>query len=74
MMPQTPNASCNKRDIPIISLSPREVATSLGCSHSTLRKYMREEGLPFSRVGRRLYIAVDDLRTWLEQRREAHEE
>ncbi len=62
------------RDVPVLSVSTAKAAEALGCGESTLRKYMREEGLPFSRVGRRLYIAVDDLRTWLEQRRVIHEE
>ncbi len=57
------------RDVPVLSVSPAKAAEAPGCGESTLRLYMREEGLPFSRVGRRIYIAVDDLHEWLEQRR-----
>ena len=56
----------------MLSFSPREAAAAIGCSVQTVKKYMTEEGLPYSRVRRRIYIVVDDLRAWLEQRRVIH--
>ena len=59
------------RTIPTLALSPDEAAIALGCSGSTMRMYMREEGLPYTRVRGRVYIRVDALQRWLEERREA---
>ena len=56
--------------VPTLALSPDEAAKALGCSDSTMRMYMREEGLPYARVRGRVYIRVDELLAWLEQRRE----
>ncbi len=58
------------RVVPMLALSPDEAAKALGCSDSTMRMYMREEGLPYARVRGRVYIRVDELHRWLEERRE----
>ena len=53
-----------------VALSPKEVAKTIGCSDSTVRRYMKEEGLPYSRVLGRVYILMPDLVGWLESHKE----
>ena len=51
-----------------IALRPAEVAKSLGISERTLRKWMRDEGLPSFRLGSVLRIRVSDLEKWIDER------
>ena len=51
-----------------LALRPREAAEALGVSERTLRAWMRDEGLPFARVGRSVLIPHKDLEHWIEQR------
>ena len=44
-----------------------DVAERLGLHMNTIYRYMREEGLPFTRVGRTRYIREDDLVALLER-------
>ena len=53
-----------------MAVSAREAALAIGCSESTFRRYMAEEGLPYSRVNGRNYILIHKLERWLEAREE----
>lgn len=55
-----------------VALRPREAAAALGISERTLRKWMRDEELPFLRVEGSVLIPVEGLREWMGQRLEAH--
>jgi len=54
-------------------MTTTEAASYLGVSYRTLVmwRYKKIFGLPFVRVGRRIYYRRRDLDEWLEQRREA---
>ncbi len=54
-----------------LALRPSECATSLGVSERTLRRWMREEGLPFFRVERGIFLPVAELEAWMTQRLES---
>ena len=54
-----------------LALRPKEVAEALGISERTLREWMRNEGLPFARVGRLVVIPRTELLSWLAARVEA---
>ena len=51
-----------------IALRPKEVAKALGISDRTLRKWMRDEGLPSFRVGDSVFIPSADLQHWMQER------
>jgi excisionase family DNA binding protein len=51
-----------------MALRPTEVAKTLGVSDRTLRKWMRDEGLPSFRLGSVLRIRVSDLEKWIDER------
>lgn len=51
-----------------IALRPEEVAGSLGVDPRTVRRWMRNEGLPFARIGGVVLIPEDELRRWLAER------
>lgn len=46
----------------------QEVSDRLGLHVNTVYRYMREEGLPFTRVGRIRYIREDDVISLLERK------
>ena len=48
-----------------LALRPREAAAALGLSDRTLRKWMREEGLPYLRVGGVVLIPRGQLEEWM---------
>ena len=54
-----------------LALRPKEAAEALGISERTLREWMRNEGLPFARVGRLVVIPHIELLSWLAARVEA---
>jgi|GEM_PF-2770487 len=43
-----------------------ETCWRIQVSHRTLRRYCKLAGLPFSKVGGRIYFKLDDLRAFLE--------
>jgi excisionase family DNA binding protein len=51
-----------------LALRPKEAAEALGVSEKTLRKWMRNEGLPYFRLDGAVCIPVTELRGWMEQR------
>ena len=51
-----------------LALRPAEVAKALGIDDRTLRRWQRDEGLPFARVGGAVLFPVDELRAWLAER------
>ena len=53
-----------------LALGPAETAKALGISENTLRHWMRERGLPYSRIGGRILIRVDELLKWVSSHRE----
>ena len=53
-----------------LALRPREAAEALGVSPRTLRKWMRDLGLPYSRVEGVVLIPIRGLESWLEERSE----
>jgi excisionase family DNA binding protein len=54
-----------------MALRPAEVVETLGVSTRTLRKWMRDEGLPFMRVDAVILIPRDGLERWMAERVEA---
>ncbi len=54
-----------------LSYRPREAARLLGVSERTLRKWMRDEGLPFLRVDGVVLIPRAQLEEWLAARVES---
>ena len=53
-----------------LALRPAEAARALGVAERTLRDWMRNEGLPFVRVGGAVLVPTAQLRAWLAQRLE----
>jgi excisionase family DNA binding protein len=51
-----------------LALRPAEVARALGISERTLRKWMREEALPFMRLDGVVLIPRGELERWMEAR------
>ena len=51
-----------------LALRPKEAAEALGIAERTLRKWMRDEGLPFLRVDSVVLIPRGDLLRWVEVR------
>ena len=57
-------------DAPVsrLALRPAECAQALGVDERTLRRWQRDEGLPFARVGGAVLYPVAELRDWLKER------
>ena len=51
-----------------LALRPAECARALGIDPRTLRRWQRDEGLPFARVGGAVLFPVAELRAWLAER------
>ena len=51
-----------------LALRPKEAAEALGVSERTLRKWMRDESLPYFRVEGAVRIPVGDLTAWMRER------
>ena len=51
-----------------LALRPKEAAAALGLNERTLRKWMRDEGLPFFRLDRGIFIPRSDLERWMSRR------
>jgi excisionase family DNA binding protein len=51
-----------------LALRPSEAAHALGVSDRTLRKWMRDEGLPYARVGGAVLIPRAQLEKWMAER------
>ena len=54
-----------------IALRPREAAAALGVSDRTLRKWVRDEGLPYFKLDGTICIPVADLERWMADRRQS---
>lgn len=50
-------------------LTVAQVAEVLQVSHATAWRWIKSEGMPASRVGRRLYVARADLLSWVAERK-----
>ena len=51
-----------------LALRPEECARALGVDERTLRRWQRDEELPFARVGGAVLFPVAELRAWLAKR------
>ena len=51
-----------------LALRSAECARALGVDERTLRRWQKDEGLPFARVGSTVLFPVAELRAWLEER------
>ncbi len=51
-----------------IALRSAECARALGVDERTLRRWQKDEGLPFARVGHTVLFPVAELRAWLAER------
>lgn len=60
-----------KRPLPRLALSFSEFADACGVAEGTVRKWAKEHGLPYSRVGGRVLVLVHDAEAWLRENREA---
>ena len=56
-----------------LALDQRELARAMNVSPRTIRAWMRDEGLPFLRVGGVLRFPVIELRRWMAARTESEE-
>ena len=54
-----------------LALRPKEAAEALGVSPRTLRKWMRDDALPYFRVDGTVRICVVDLQRWMADRMES---
>jgi hypothetical protein len=64
MRPLTP------RDLPVIAASPREIATMFGIGKDLVYAAMRSGDLPSSKVGTRRIILIEDMRAFLDARKD----
>ncbi len=55
-----------------LALKASELADACGVSPKTVRSWMKEGGLPYSRVGNLVLIEVERFRSWLRGREECH--
>ncbi len=56
-------------------LSAKETATFLKIALATLYEYTRNQKIPHSKIGKRLYFSKNDLMTWIKTgRRKTHSE
>lgn len=51
-----------------LALRPKEAAALLGVSERTLRKWMRDEGLPYFQIDRGILIPTAELNRWMHAR------
>ncbi len=51
-----------------LALRPREVAEAVGVSEKTLRKWMRDDGLPYLRLDGVVLIPCGQLEAWMAAR------
>ena len=51
-----------------LAMRPAEASDALGISPRTLRRWMRDLGLPYVRVDRVVLIPVGGLQNWLQER------
>ena len=51
-----------------LALRPKEAEEALGISEKTLRKWMRDDGLPYLRVDGVVLIPRDSLDAWMRER------
>ena len=56
------------RPVERLALRPKEAAEALGVSLGTLRKWMRDESLPYFRVDGAVRIPVGTLEEWIADR------
>lgn len=64
MRPLTP------RELPIVAASPRELATMFGIGKDLIYAAIRTGELPSSKVGTRRVIMVEDMKAFLDARRD----
>jgi excisionase family DNA binding protein len=53
---------------PRLALRPKEAAEALGISERTLRKWMRDEGLPYFRVDGAVCLPTAEVEQWMLER------
>jgi excisionase family DNA binding protein len=62
-------ARAERLDLPHrLALRPKEAAEALGVSERTLRKWMRDEGLPYFRVDGAVLLPRAELERWMLER------
>ena len=56
-----------------LAVSVSELGALVGVDEKTLRRWVRERGMPSYRVGRRVLVVVSEFLEWLRQHREQPE-
>ena len=64
------DANGSPKALPRLAVSPGELAQMTGVAESTVRCWMRDQGLPFCRVGGRILIPVRLFDDWLLEHRD----
>ncbi len=57
-------------ELPRIAVSPSELAIAIGRAESTVRAWMRDQGLPYSRIGGCVLIHLAQFERWLFEHQE----
>ncbi len=58
-------------ELPRIAVSPSELAIAIGRAESTVRAWMRDRGLPYSRIGGCVLIHLIQFERWLLEHQES---
>ena len=58
------------KDLSRIAVSPSELAKAIGRAESTVRAWMRDQGLPYSRIGGCVLIHLAQFERWLFEHQE----
>ncbi len=64
------NENGTRIDLPRIAVSPGELARAIGRAESTIRAWMRDQGLPYSRIGGCVLIHLARFENWLLEHQE----
>ncbi len=59
------------KDLFRIAISPAELAKAVGRAESTIRGWMRDRGLPYSRIGGCVLIHLAQFERWLFEHQES---
>ena len=54
--------------VPCLALRPKEAAAALGVNERTLRKWRRDEGLPYFQLDGAVLIPLAELERWMAER------
>ncbi len=51
-----------------ITITPKEAAGMLGLSTATMYKLVHSEGFPSVRIGKKIFVSVEGLKNWVNER------